>query len=312
MAAAMEHKTPSDQVPLWELHFHLWNKFSDGSFISGQEYMKLSTDQRDYTLRNNARVIIEVADEIGFSGVTIPDGPWDCIYTLPSADRLTLAKYIADENPDFLIVAAGGGVIAMPDSSNYVEFCYTLMDEPEKIDELCRECLRWGVDSLKRYADVGIRAVYAAADMADNKGQFFSDSQMDRFILPYLSKWAESAKLEGIFPILHTDGNITEIVDVLSDTGICAIQAIDPVAGMDMAELKNRMGNRICLCGNIDCGDLLTCTPDQIYDKTRDLLLKCKSGGCFVLGASNAVVIDTPKENYMALIQAWNEFGTYG
>ncbi len=310
MIAALEHGTPLDAVPLWELHFHMWNQYSDGTFLSGPEYMKLSSAEKDRALRNDARIILEVADELGFAGVTIPDSPWDCIYTLPPEDRLTLAKYLYAESPDFLITAGCGGVMAMPDS-NYMEFCYQLMDDPDAVEERCRKMLANGIDSLNRYSACGIQAAYAAADMADNKGQFFNDAQMERFILPYLSRWVEGAKKAGIYPILHTDGNISKLLERLTATGICAVQAVDPVAGMDIRVVKEQMGTRLCLCGNIDCGELILATPEKLYADTKELLMDCKPNGCFVLGASNAVVNTTPKENYSAVIRAWRDFGKY-
>ncbi len=308
MIAALKHEMPLDKVPLWELHFHLWNQYSDNTFISGTEYMKLSSAAKDRALRNNAKIIIEVADELGFSGVTIPDSPWDCIYTLPPDDRLILAKYLYMESPDFMIIAGCGGVLAMPDS-NYMEFCYQLIDDPDEVEEKCRKILISGIESLSRYSECGIQAAYVAADMADNKGQFFSDQQMERFILPYLARWVEEAKKVGIYPILHTDGNVTKLLERLTATGICAIQAIDPVSGMDIRAVKEQMGARLCLCGNIDCGELILSTPEKLYSETKELLLDCKTNGCFVLGASNAVVNTTPKENYFAVIQAWRDFG---
>lgn len=311
LATVLEHGVPSDCVPLWEVHFHLWNKFSDGTFVSGPDYMRLSTAERERALKNDARIMIEVADALGFSAVTIPDAPWDCPYVLPPEDRMKLAKYINEESPDCFIAAGCGGVLAMPEAKNYVEFCYRLMDEPEALDEECAENLKQSLEQLKRYADCGIHAAYMASDMADNRGQFFSDAQMDRYILPQLTRWAEEAKRNGIFPVLHTDGNVTKLMERLAATGICAIQAIDPVAGMDIRAIKAQMGDRLTLCGNIDCGALILSKPEEIYDMTKRLLLDCKPGGCFVLGASNAVVSETPKENYEAVVRAWRDFGGY-
>ncbi|MBI4023822.1 MAG: hypothetical protein HY360_02510 [Verrucomicrobia bacterium] len=56
-----------------------------------------------------------------------------------------------------------------------------------------------------------------------------------------------------------------------------------------MATIKARVGDRLCLCGNVDCGLLLTGTPSQIHAVTAELLAMCKTGGGLVLGASNAV-----------------------
>ncbi len=309
--SALEHRVPSDYVPLWELHFHLWNAFAGGGFVSGRDYQKLSVAEKDRALRDDARIMIDVADRLGFCGVTIPDSPWDCIYTLPPEDRLTLAGYLRAESPDFLMTAACGGVMAIPDSPDYVEFCYRLLDAPDEVEKQCEARLQNGLESLKRYRDRGIEAAYVAADMADNRGPFFSAAQMDRFILPYLSRWVEGARKAGIYPILHTDGDVTRLLGDLAATGICGIQAVDPVAGMDIRRVKADMGSRLCLCGNVDCGALMLSPPARIYDMTRDLLLSCKPGGCFVLGASNAVVDSTPAENYEAMVRAWREHGSY-
>jgi uroporphyrinogen decarboxylase len=185
------------------------------------------------------------------------------------------------------------------------------MDEPEEIDKLCRKLIQDGRENLARLSAAGLDAAYSGADMADNRGPFFSPEQMQRFILPYLAEWTAAAKSQGIYPILHTDGNISLLLEDLAATGICAVQAIDPVAGMDIRAVKAQMGNRLCLCGNVDCGELILATPEKLYDSTRSLLADCKPGGCFVLGASNAVVDMTPKENYDAVLQAWQDSGAY-
>jgi len=84
------------------------------------------------------------------------------------------------------------------------------------------------------------------------------------------------------------------------------------VAGMDMRTIKDRVGDRLCLCGNIDCGMLLRGTPEDAFAATKQLLLTCKQDGGLVLGASNAVQPDVPLANYRAMIAAWKEFGRYG
>ena len=96
----------------------------------------------------------------------------------------------------------------------------------------------------------------------------------------------------------------------LSESGIDALQAIDPVAGMEMVATKAKVAGRLCLCGNIDCGLLLIGTPETVFEATRDLLLACKQDGGFVLGASNAVQPEVPAANYRAMIEAWKQCGT--
>ncbi len=67
----------------------------------------------------------------------------------------------------------------------------------------------------------------------------------------------------------------------------------------------------IPLWENVDTGLLVTGTPQQVYESSAKILKECKDGCGIVLGASNAVVMETPVENYMAVIEAWKDFGQY-
>jgi uroporphyrinogen decarboxylase len=250
--------------------------------------------------------------------MTIPDGYWEIApgepsyYWLPQEARPELMRRLRRAaDPDLMLIAATGGVMSMPGASEYVEFCYKLFDAPKEIDERARRTLASGLESAKRMRDAGADAVYTASDIADNHGPFFNPSQMDRFILPYLHTWAEQIKDMGLYAIMHADGNLDPILDDLAASGIQALQAIDPVAGMDIASVKRRIGDRICLCGNVDCGLLLTGPGEKVYESTRRLLRTCMPGGGFVLGASNAVDRRTPIAHYREMLRAWRDLRTY-
>ena len=318
MQAALEGRQPAGAVPIWELEFHLWDQASSEKFFIGNEFSRLSTSERESALHTNAKIMIATARELGFAALTVPGSYWEvapsipAYYWLPEEDCFRQVEALNKVGvEDIMLVANVGGVIHMPSSENYVEFAYQLFDDPESIDQLAREHLQEGLALAKRFRDLGVEAMFTASDIADNHGPFFNLTQMQRFVLPYLNTWAERIKELGCYAILHTDGNILPFLEMLADSGIHALQAIDPVAGMDIREVKKRIGHQLCICGNLDCGLLLTGSAQRIYEETRDLLLDCKAGGGFVLGASNAVQQETPLGNYRAMIDAWRAHGKY-
>ncbi len=310
---AVNMKEPKGAIPIWELQFHLWDKMSDERFISGTEYMEISSQsKRDDVLKRNVDIIIDIADKLNFNAVSIPDSPWDCPYTLPSDDRLKFASMLRKANPDFYVVAGCGAYIGMPDNfDGYEEFCYMLYDEPERIDKMAEKRHIDGMLNLQKIYDGGVEAVYAASDFADTRAPFFKKPQMERFVLPYMIKWTEWCKEKDIVSIVHTDGNVTPLLYEIAETGAAALQAIDPTAGMDMKKTKVILDGKMCICGNIDTGLLVVGTPQQVYESSAKILKECKEGCGIVLGASNAVVMETPIENYMAVIKAWEDFGQY-
>ena len=109
------------------------------------------------------------------------------------------------------------------------------------------------VGAIERGADI----VVLLDDYADNNGPLMSPELFNEIVLPYLTNTVRAVKDAGGYVIKHTDGNLWPILESLIDTGIDAIHPIEPTAGMDIGEVKQRYGDRVCIMGNIDCGELL-------------------------------------------------------
>lgn len=306
--SALEHKKTGSRIPLWELHFHLWNKF-DTRFVTGPEFDRLPDEEKAEAIKINAHIMKEVGERLGFGCVSIPDAPWDCVYTLPQEYRCMLVCELKALSPDFCIIAGCGGVFSMPASADdYLNFCYWIIDEPEEVDVYCEKIYAEFELRAMELINAGVDAIYIPADIADNRTTFISRSQLERWYFPYLKRNVEFLHNHHIFAILHTDGNVNSILDALLDCNIDGLQAIDPIAGMNMVDVLNKFDGRAVACGNLDCGLMLSGTAEEVYESARQILRDCK-GKALVFGNSNAVVPETPVENYMAMHSAWVQFG---
>jgi len=306
---------PVDSVPVWELEFHPFDRFVSGrKMILGAEFMALSADGRERALHSNAEIIISVATELDMAAVTVPSRYWEVAPGHPAywiiqdgySDQVKVLSRLKPK--DLVLVGNSGGVMSMPGAASYLDFSYKLFDAPDEIDALAKSTYVSGVDRAKMLVDLGCEVVFTASDIADNHGPFFKPKQMERFILPYLRDWAAEVHKLGAKAILHSDGNLTRYLDVIADSGINALQAIDPVAGMTMRGAMDIVKGRIALAGNVDCGLLLTGTPDAIQSQTETLLKTCGRER-LVLGGSNALQYDVPAANYRALHRARESYG---
>jgi len=316
IVAAFERSTPKSAVPIWELEFQAWDAASGKHVILGQEFEGLSPAKQEAAMYTNAEIMITVSAEMEYAALTLPNAYWNsapgqlAYYCLPGDTRFRQSTILRERAPlDLMLVAIAGGIIEADYSS---DFCYRLFNDPGSVDQMAQDRLRDAIEVAKRFRDCGAEAIVSPSDIADNHGPFFNPEQMDRWILPYLTKWSNAIKEMGMYAILHSDGNLTPYMDAIASTGLDAIQAIDPLAGMDIRKTKDIVGRRLCLCGNIDCGLLLRGRPDDVYQSTQNLLTTCKAEGGLVLGASNAVQPEVPMENYRAMIRGWRDFGQYG
>ena len=96
----------------------MWNAFSKVPFVSGAEFMQLSSANRQYAIERNADIIVDVAQRLHMAAVSIPDAPWDCPYTLPNDSRIELIRQLKRRAPDFLIIAGCSGNISMPSTAD--------------------------------------------------------------------------------------------------------------------------------------------------------------------------------------------------
>lgn len=312
---ALRLKTPAGKIPCWELEFHLWDKASGQPFYLGRVFEALTEKEKERAIETNADIMAGVAEELGFAGVTCPGSYWEvapgepAFFWLPGDWPYRQARALASRSRDrLMLLGVAPAVMSIPAAQDYVDFSYLLFDNPEEVDRRARDLFDRGLERARKWIDAGAEAIITASDLADNHGPFFNPEQMDRYVLPSLRKFAEKMKEAGVFSIIHTDGDMVPLLEGVVRSGVNAMQAVDPTAGMDLAETKRRVNGRLCLCGNVDCGLLMTGTPEKVYEAAKACLTAGAPGGGFVFGASNAVVNQTPIENYRAMMEAWREF----
>lgn len=308
---ALDLKNQNINTPIWELEFHLWDKFGKGKFMIGADFEKLSSAKKVYALNENVETMCKVAELLSFSAITVPGGYWEvspgipAYYYLPDKYRFMQIELLKkDLGENVALVANAGGVMAMPEGHGYVDFSIKLMTEPEKIDVIAKNAFEESKGRIDRFAQLEVDVILTASDIADGHGLYFSPDQLERYIYPYLGEWNSYVKSRGMRSIMHSDGNINDALGSIANSGINGLQALDSTANMDIVAVQKQFEKQLCVCGNIDCGLMLTATPEKVAEATTQLLNDMKGAPNFVIGASNALQYATPIENYIAMVEA--------
>ncbi|MBC7092356.1 MAG: uroporphyrinogen decarboxylase, partial [Nitrososphaeria archaeon] len=107
----------------------------------------------------------------------------------------------------------------------------------------------------------------------------------------------------------HCDSNTSHILEKLCDTGF---QIFNFSHLMDIADVKNRVGNKICLMGNIPPLEVLSRgSPENVFEASRQCIMKAKNGFGYVLSAGGGVPSAVPLENIDAMVRAVKQYGKY-
>ena len=221
-----------------------------------------------------------------------------------AAKRFKGERFIAFHiSPDFFSAAFLRG---------FPEILMDFLDNPQ----LAHRVLKMVNEYYCTVARLGIEAradaVVLAGDWAGNGGPFMSPAQFREFVLPCFVKAMNTVHAAGGYAIKHSDGNLWPILDMLVDTGVNAINPIQPDAGMDIGEVKQKYGHRVCLFGNIDCGYTLSEAPvEQVIQEVKDAIRKAGPGGGYIMASSNSLHSSVKPENYRALVETTRTYGRY-
>ena len=194
----------------------------------------------------------------------------------------------------------------------YENLLMAIAAEPELVTALVDLSVTANLAMAKELAARGVRFVYTGDDYAGDTGPLMSPTHFRDLFAPALKRVMGGFKELGLYVIKHTDGKLWSIIDMIIDSGIDCLDPIDPMAGMDLGEVKSRYGSRIALKGNVDCSHLMTLgNPDQVVAATKEALRKGAPGGGFILSSSNSIHSTVKPENYLAMMKTLTEFGRY-
>ena len=168
---------------------------------------------------------------------------------------------------------------------------------------------------LKAEIETGILdGVFGSMDFCFKSGCLVSPKHFRELFAPGLKKIVDLVHANGMKYIKHCDGNVLDILDIMVDyCGIDAIQPIEPTGDerMTLGWLKKHYGKKITLCGNIDCGKMVTWTAEEIEQEVKKAIKVAAPGGGYIISSSNSLHGGIPPENAYSYVNAVRKWGKY-
>lgn len=154
---------------------------------------------------------------------------------------------------------------------------------------------------------VGVQGNMANAAVMSNK--FFRE-----FVQPYEQKTLNAIHGEGKFSVYHNCGVARKFYPNYREMGMTVWETISapPQGDNDLADAKAKLGDRICLLGNLDQVVFLkTAKPEEVAARTREIVKSGMPHGRYIFSTSDFLERGTPRENVIAMIEAAKEAGSY-
>jgi uroporphyrinogen decarboxylase len=187
-----------------------------------------------------------------------------------------------------------------------------MFDNPEAVHQIAQMVTDYNLNQLDMLIDSGVEVVILNDDIADKFTTLISPDQFKEFVNPYNKQLVDFAHKKGIKIVLHSDGNLWNIMDTIIAAGYDGLNPLEPQADMGLKKVKDYCGDKICLLGNIDCVDLLTHgTPLEVENAVIQAIKDGAPGGGYILCDSNTLHPGVNPENCIAMFEAAVKHGGY-
>ncbi|MBM3881591.1 MAG: hypothetical protein FJ387_18010 [Verrucomicrobia bacterium] len=185
-------------------------------------------------------------------------------------------------------------------------------EAPELVRGLVNLSVGVNLELGKEAAQRGADFVFTGDDYAATERPFVSPRMFREFLAGPLKRVMTGYKELGLLVIKHTDGNIMPLLDMIVEAGMDGLDPIDPLAGLDLGVLKQRLGHRLAFKGNVDCAHTLTNgTEREVVAETLEVIRHAAEGGGVIVSSSNSIHSGVKPGNYLAMWNAIRQYGRY-
>ena len=133
---------------------------------------------------------------------------------------------------------------------------------------------------------------------------FVNEDHYKEFCHPYLKRICDAFPQDWV-KLYHNDASIEACLEHLPD---CGFNMLNWGKQTDIADVKARVGDRMCLMGNVNPLEVaVRGTPEEVRAATLDVLEKGGDRG-MVLSVGGGTSPGMPRQNMRAMIDALAEF----
>ena len=310
---ALEGKQPPGRVPHFELEFFLTMEVFGRVHPHHRHFYQwdqMSENERRLHTRDIADSYVSVARKFEHSAILV--GFQDWAKDLESQMNRTMDAIRDISGMDYFLLIHGDATYELPTGENMMSFVNKIADTPQVVKDEAQRRVDKALEVAQVYKKHGTLDGFAlCADYCFNNGPFLSPAMFDEYVTPYLVQLVAAYREMGFYVIKHTDGNIMPILDSLVSARPHALHSLDPQGGVDIAEVKRLVGDKVCLIGNVNCGLMDTGTDEEIIESARYALKHGMPGGGYIFSTSNCIYTGLDPKKYELILDVWRKEGNY-
>jgi hypothetical protein len=191
-----------------------------------------------------------------------------------------------------------------------VNLSLDIYDRPEFVHELMRVCTDWLIGYYRKLGESGIHSVSMNETWV---GVGLAPTAYKEFIKPYDEECIAAAHQAGYLVSFHNCGRGTQFLEDMIDTGPDALETItssQTSGDFDLADVKQRVGDRVTLFGGFNEHVLKADNPDEVRDEVKRCIDAAADGGGYILRSTGQIFHTNPGMIEL-MCQTAQDYGRY-
>ncbi|MBM3473075.1 MAG: hypothetical protein FJX75_07415 [Armatimonadetes bacterium] len=250
---------------------------------------------RDTNMGDWGELVSYPLTQPSLEGYAFPDGA--------APGRARGVPTVRAQYPDHFLVVGGAGLFepawALCGFENYLGY---LLSEPRFVAELTERLADFSCAATAQLSGMGVDGIRFGDDWGFQDRLMVRPEVWRRLYKEPYRRIFEAAHRQGLVVMIHSCGNITDILPDLIDVGVQVVHPLQPEA-MDVAFCRREYGKDLTFWGALGSQSTIPLgTPEDVRREVHDRLALFHEGG-YLLAPAGAVPTDAPVENVVAIIE---------
>lgn len=192
------------------------------------------------------------------------------------------------------------------------EALLNLLAEKEKTRTMFHRLAEWGAKAAENAIRAGADILEVSDDWGQQNTLMFSPELWWEMIYPTEKVIIEVARDHDVPVLLHSDGDVTRVLDGVKKLGVNGLHPVQESAGMSFARTREILGDRVCIMGGLDTVTALPAmSPEEIRAEVKRVFGLLKETGPFIFSGSHMFQDDAPLEVIEAAYETAYELASF-
>ena len=193
----------------------------------------------------------------------------------------------------------------------FVNFTRFVYQKPEFVKKVISFHTDLYIRNLDAVMKSGVEVVLGGDDLGQKTGPLMRPDLIEKLYGESYRRVADFVHRQKRKFIFHCCGNIYALLDKFIEWGFDGIITLEPTAGMDLGKVREKVGHKLVLIGNLDVSYLMVKgTQQEVEEAVKKAIHDAARGGGYILSTSHShPTVDPIRLKWM--VDAAHKYGKY-